>query len=58
MKNNQISVRATIDFMFDTDPDLTVSELLAELEDRIRMGEFFPHDVIRLSIETPQHINE
>lgn len=58
MKNERITVRATIDFSFSTDPDLTVSELLAELEDRIRMGEFFPHDVIRLSIETPQTVNE
>ena len=56
MTNNQISIRATIDFMFTTEPDLTLSEMLEELEDRIRMGEFFPHDVIRLSIETNKQI--
>lgn len=56
MKNNQISVRATIDFMFSTEPDLTISELLDELEERIRMGEFFPHHVIRMSIETDEQI--
>ena len=58
MKNERITVRATIDFTFETDPELTISEMIEEFEDRIRMGEYFPRDVIRLVIETPQIENK
>ena len=48
--NNRINVKAVIDFAFRTDPDLSPAEMMEELVDRIKSGDYFPEDLIRLQV--------
>lgn len=51
MEDNRISITATMQFIFDKKDDLTRAEFLQEIEDRIRSGEYFPHDVAEVIID-------
>lgn len=48
--NNRINVKAVIDFAFRVDPDLSPSEMMEELVDRIKSGDYFPEDLIRVQV--------
>ena len=48
--NNRINIKAVIDFAFPTDPDLSPAEMMEELIDRIRSGEYLPSDLIDLQV--------
>lgn len=48
--NNRISIKAVIDFAFTTDPDMSPSEMMEELIDRIRSGDYFPSDLVDLQV--------
>lgn len=50
MGNNHISVTATIQFDFTAENDTTLNDVIAEIEDRIRSGEYFPHNVADVDI--------
>lgn len=50
MENNRVSVTATIQLVFDGTDELTPQDFLSEIEDRLRSGEYFPHDVIGVII--------
>lgn len=46
----RISIKAVIDFTFNTDPDYTRDEMIEEIIDRIRSGDYFPSDVVGLEL--------
>lgn len=48
--NDRISIKAVIDFAFTTDPDMSPSEVMEELIDRIRSGDYFPSDLVDLRV--------
>ena len=48
--NNRINVKAVIDFAFRTDPDLSPAEMMEEFIDRIKSGDYFPEDLIRVQV--------
>lgn len=48
--NNRISIKAVVDFAFTTDPDMSPSEVMEELIDRIRTGDYFPSDLVDLQV--------
>ena len=48
--NDRINVKAVIDFAFSTDPNLSPAEVMEELVDRIRCGDYFPNDLIHLEL--------
>lgn len=52
------NVRAVIDFEFDSPDDLDETEMLAEIEDRIRSGEYFPRNVVKLTIDASALIRQ
>ena len=45
------NVRAVIDFEFEYSDDMNDAEILSEIEDRIRSGEYFPRNVVNLTID-------
>ena len=47
---NRVNVKAVIDFAFQTDPDMSPTEMMEELIDRIRSGDYFPSDLINLQV--------
>ena len=48
-----INATATIEFAFESPDDLDETEMLTEIEDRIRSGEYFPRNVVGLTIDAP-----
>lgn len=50
MERNHISVTATIQFDFTAEDDTTLNDIITEIEDRIRCGEYFPHNVTDVDI--------
>lgn len=48
--DNRISVKAVIDFAFNVDPEMSPAEMMDELIDRIRSGEYFPEDLIDVEL--------
>lgn len=48
--NNRINIKAVIDFAFSTDPDLSPAEMMEEFIDRIKCGDYFPEDLIKLQV--------
>lgn len=50
MESNHITVTATIQFDFTAEDDTTLNDIITEIEDRIRCGEYFPHNVIDVDI--------
>lgn len=45
-----MKIKAVIDFTFTADPTLTREEMLNEIIDRIKTGEYLPEDVTRLEL--------
>lgn len=52
------NVRAIIDFEFDFPDDLDETEMLTEIEDQIRSGEYFPRNVVKLTIDASGLIHQ
>lgn len=50
MESNHITVTATIQFDFTAEDDTTLNDIITEIEDRIRCGEYFPHNVVDVDI--------
>lgn len=58
MESNHISVTATIQFDFTAEDDTTLNDIIAEIEDRIRCGEYFPHNVADVDINALSFIRK
>lgn len=45
-----MKIKAVIDFTFTTDPTFTHEEMIEEIINRIRSGDYFPEDVTGLEL--------
>lgn len=48
--DNRISVKAVVDFTFKIDPEMSPAEMMAEFVDRIKSGDYFPEDLVDVSL--------
>ena len=48
--DNAVTVTAIVDFVFNKDPDLTSTELLDDIIDRIKRGEYYPSELVHLQV--------
>lgn len=48
--NDRISVKAVVDFTFKIDPEMSPAEMMAEFIDRIKLGDYFPEDLVEVAL--------
>lgn len=53
----QYKVKASVEFQFNVDLDNQTEEI-AEMIDRIRMGEYFPRDVVNVTLDEIITVND
>lgn len=53
----QYKVKASVEFQFDVDLDNQTEEI-AEMIDRIRTGEYFPRDVVNVTLDEIKTVND